>query len=88
MSEHFFDICFVDDVFRGSSLSGTSIVRKLREYNSDTYTVLISGRKLIRKVRMPIDVLGDVKLTKRDLTVPVLRQVFEEKIRQQKYILL
>lgn len=88
MLDQYFDICFVDEVFRGSSLSGTSLVRKLREYNSDTCTVLISGRKLIRKVQMPIDVSVPVKLAKCDLTVPVLRQVIEEKIRQQKYIVL
>ena len=88
MLDQYFDICFVDEVFRGSSLSGTSLVRKLREYNSDTCTVLISGRKLIRKVQMPIDVSVHVKLAKCDLTVPVLRQVIEEKIRQQKYIVL
>ena len=65
MSTGHFDIIFVDDVFPKSKMTGSKLFQSIQT-RQDEYHVLISGRKLIKKVSFE-DVLRIKMRSKRDL---------------------
>ena len=70
ISEGQFDIIFADDVFPKSKMSGHRLLQHIK-CRQDEHHVLISGRKLIKKVSLDDVLLNDVMLiktiSKRDL---------------------
>jgi CheY-like chemotaxis protein len=85
ISEGQFDIIFADDVFPKSKMSGHRLLQHIK-CRQDEHRVLISGRKLIKKVSLDDVLLNDVMLiktiSKRDLNSvymgKLISAVFEE----------
>ena len=65
MSTGHFDIIFVDDVFPKSKMTGRELLKSI-QCRQDEHHVLISGRKLIKKVSFE-DVMQIKMISKRDI---------------------
>ena len=80
ISEGHFDIIFADDVFPKSNMSGRALLQHIK-CRLDEHHVLISGRKLIKKVSLD-DVMLIKTISKRDINSvymgKLISAVFEE----------
>jgi len=88
MSTRHFDIIFIDDVFPKSKMTGRELLQSISiQGRQDEHHVLISGRKLIKKVSFE-DVLRIKMISKRDLNSvymgKIISAVFEEQQRRSK----
>jgi len=84
ISEGHFDIIFADDVFPKSKMSGRTLLQHIK-CRQDEHHVLISGRKLIKKVSLD-DVMLIKMISKRDINSvymgKIISAVFEEQKRK------
>jgi len=75
-----YDIIFVDDVFPKSKMTGRELLKSI-QCRQDEHHVLISGRKLIKKVSLD-DVMQIKMISKRDINKlymgKIISAVFEE----------
>lgn len=80
MSTGHFDIIFIDDVFPKSKMTGRELLKSIQG-RQDEHHVLISGRKLIKKVSLD-DVMQIKMISKRDINKlymgKIISAVFEE----------
>jgi DNA-binding NtrC family response regulator len=80
MSTGHFDIIFVDDVFPKSKMTGRELLKSI-QCRQDEHHVLISGRKLIKKVSLD-DVMQIKMISKCDINKlymgKIISAVFEE----------
>ena len=85
ISEGHFDIIFADDVFPKSKMSGRTLLQHIK-CRQDEHHVLISGRKLIKKVSLDDDVMLIKMISKRDINSvymgKIISAVFEEQKRK------
>lgn len=85
ISEGHFDIIFADDVFPKSKMSGSTLLQHIK-CRQDEHHVLISGRKLIKKVSLDDDVMLIKMISKRDINSvymgKIISAVFEEQKRK------
>jgi len=81
MTKQNFHVCFVDDVFQGTPISGRAVIRCVEQVvsaplcNDKALRILVSGRKLIPRIKPSTDILQIKMVSKRDINVENVRNI-------------